>query len=262
MSAEVGDRRSPTIVITLAAPAMTDDPATAVRKNSRYHEAIVRAGGTPSGIDQYATNAERKAAFAAMDGLLLSGGADIDPARYGRETTRAIDIQPGRDQLEAEAWAAANERSLPILGICRGLQAINVFSGGTLIQHIDGHESPSYGMGPVICHPVRVRPGTRLATILGGVRPGAVTLTVNSYHHQAVRPADLANGLIAAGGAPHPGGDLVEALESGDPDRFLIGVQCHPERTESTPEEFERLFAAFVEAASGGCSGMGARSTS
>jgi len=66
-----------------------------------------------------------------------------------------------------------------------------------------------------------------------------------------VRPADLAGGLIAAGSAPHPGGDLVEALESADPDRFLIGVQCHPERTESTPEEFERLFAAFVEAASG-----------
>jgi len=251
MTSGLGERPSPTIVITLGAPDLTDDPARAVRKNNRYLEAIQRAGGTPIGIDQHATNAERAAAFAAMGGLLLSGGADIDPARYGRETTRAVDIQPGRDRLETDAWEAANERALPILGICRGLQAINVFSGGTLIQHIDGHESPAYGSGPVICHPVRVRPGTRLAGILGGTRPGAVVLSVNSYHHQAVRPADLAGGLIAAGSAPHPGGDLVEALESADPDRFLIGVQCHPERTESTPEEFERLFAAFVEAASG-----------
>ncbi len=248
----VGARhRPPSIVITLGAPDLTDDPATAVRKNNRYLEAIVRVGGTPIGIDQHATNAERAAAFATMDGLLLSGGADIDPGRYGRETTRAVGVQPGRDQLEADAWEAANERSLPILGICRGLQAINVFSGGTLIQHIDGHESPSYGSGTVICHPVRVRPGTRLAGILGGAKPGAVVLSVNSYHHQAVRRADLANGLVAAGSAPHLGGDLVEALESADADRFLLGVQCHPERTESTPEEFERLFAAFVDAARG-----------
>ena len=183
-------RRSPSIAITLGAPGVTGDPGTADRKNNRYREAILRAGGTPVGIDEHATNAERAAVFATMDGLLLSGGADIDPARYGRETTRAVDIQPGRDQLEAEAWAAANERALPILGICRGLQAINVFSGGTLVQHIDGHESPAYGSGPVICHPVRVRPGTRLAGILGGAKPGAVVLSVNSYHHQAVRPAD------------------------------------------------------------------------
>ena len=251
MSAESGEVSSPSIVITLAAPDLTDDPAIAHRKNARYLEAIMRAGGTPIGLDQHTTSTERAAAFAAMDGLLLSGGADIDPARYGRQTTRAIGIQPGRDQLEADGWAAANERSVPILGICRGLQAINVFSGGTLVQHVDGHESPAYGSGPVNCHLVRVRPGTRLARILGSADASAVVLSVNSYHHQAVRPADLARGLIAAGSAPYPGGDLVEAVESADPDRFLVGVQCHPERTESTPEEFERLFAAFVEAARG-----------
>jgi putative glutamine amidotransferase len=78
-----------------------------------------------------------------------------------------------------------------------------------------------------------------------------VELTVNSYHHQAVRPEDLAATLIAAGSAPHADGDLVEAVESVDPGRFVVGVQCHPERTESTPEEFERLFEAFVDAARG-----------
>jgi putative glutamine amidotransferase len=106
--------------------------------------------------------------------------------------------------------------------------------------------------GRATSHPVRIRPGTRLARILGGADPGAVVLSVNSYHHQAVRPADLARGLIAAGSAPHPGGDLVEAVESADQDRFLVGVQCHPERTESTPEQFERLFEAFVDAARAG----------
>jgi putative glutamine amidotransferase len=251
MTADIDDRPVPTILITLAVPEMTNDPSTAVRKNSRYHEAILRAGATPVGIDERATNPARDAAFEAMDGLLLSGGADIHPARYGRDTTRAIGMQPGRDQLEAEAWAVANERSIPILGICRGFQAINVFSGGTLIQHVDDHEGPTYGSGLVMCHPLRVRPGTRLAAILRRARPGPVVLSVNSYHHQAVRPADLGKGLIAAASAPHPGGDLVEALESADSKRFLVGVQCHPERTESTPEEFERLFAAFVEAARG-----------
>jgi putative glutamine amidotransferase len=252
MSADFRELPSPLIVVTLGAPDRTGDPVMALRKNARYLDAISRSGGTALGLDEHATNAERAEAFARMDGLLMSGGADIDPGRYRRETTRARDIEPGRDQLEAEAWAAAVDRALPILGICRGLQAINVFSGGTLVQHVDGHDSPSYGSGSVTCHTVRIRPGTRLSRILGGPNPGAVVLSVNSYHHQAVRPADLGRGLIAAGSASHPGGDLAEAIESADPDRFLVGVQCHPERTDSTPEEFERLFAAFVEASRGG----------
>jgi putative glutamine amidotransferase len=132
-----------------------------------------------------------------------------------------------------------------VLGICRGLQAINVFSGGSILQHVEGHRGAGWGTGPPATHPLRVVPGTRLAMHLGSVD----TLEVNAYHHQGIREADLAPGLRAAAWADSAAGPLVEGLESPGV-RFVVGVQCHPERTESTPAEFERLFAAFVTAAS------------
>ena len=180
-----------------------------------------------------------------MTGLLLSGGADVHPARYGQEIDGSLDIEPERDRLEAEAFATAVRRGVPILGICRGLQAINIFSGGGLLQDVPGHIGASYGHGPAATHPLRVTGGTRLAGWLGD--PEA--LEVNSYHHQGIRADDLAPGLVASAWADSEAGPLVEGLESGDGDRFLAGIQCHPERTESTPAAFERLFAAFVDAA-------------
>ncbi len=197
----------------------------------------------PVVLDASATVEERAAALASMAGLLLSGGADIDPARYGQSVDGAVDLEPDRDALEWEAWSAASDRGVPILGLCRGLQAINVFSGGTLLQHVAGHAGAAWGHGPAATHPLRVEPGSRLAGWIGGL--GA--LDVNSYHHQGIRPADLADGLVASAWAESSAGDLVEALEVAD-GRFVVGVQCHPERTDSTPEAFERLFAAFVEA--------------
>ena len=159
-------------------------------------------------------------------------------------------IEPERDALEAEAWAAAQRRGLPVLGICRGFQAINAFSGGTLLQHVDGHLGPAFGKGPAKIHPLRVAPGTRLARILFPTNAGGGVLSVNSYHHQAVRASDLAPGLVANAWASSPAGDLIEGLEAAD-GRFVFGLQCHPERTESTPAAFERLFRVFVDAARG-----------
>jgi putative glutamine amidotransferase len=185
-----------------------------------------------------------------MDGLLLSGGADLDPSRYGRPIQGATDLEPGRDALEAAAWAASQERGLPVLGICRGFQAINVFSGGTLLQHVDRHIGASWGHGPAQTHPLRVAPGTRLARILFPTNARGGVVEVNTYHHQGVRPIDLAPGLVANASASSQAGDLVEGLEAAD-GRFLIGVQTHPERTESTSPAFERLFSVFVDAARG-----------
>ena len=179
-----------------------------------------------------------------MEGLLLSGGADIDPRRYGQPSAASEDIDRGRDALEAAAWDTALARRLPILGICRGLQAINVFSGGSLLQHVDGHAGAGWGSGPPATHPLRVVPATRLAELLDVDDPAA-TLEVNAYHHQGIRSSDLAPGLRAAAWADSSAGPLVEGLES-ETDQFIVGVQCHPERTESTPAAFERLFAAFV----------------
>ena len=236
---------SPRIVITVQAPFRSSDPDGSRRKNARYVEAVSRDGVTVMTIDETADEATRSSTFAAMDGLLMSGGADVHPARYGETLDGSLDIETERDRLEAEAFATAVRRGVPVLGICRGLQAINIFSGGTLLQDVPGHMGASYGKGPAATHPLQVVTGTRLAGWLGD--PAA--LEVNSYHHQGIRAGDLAPGLVASAWADSEAGPLVEGLESADAGRFIAGIQCHPERTESTPAAFERLFAAFVAAA-------------
>lgn len=241
-------RPRPTIVVTVAAPSVQAEPDLAARKNELYADGLRRQGCGAVLLDALSTPEARVAAFGAMDGLVLAGGADIHPERYGEPSDGTRDPEPDRDALEAAAWAAATERGVPVLGICRGLQAINVFLGGRLLQHVDAHVGASYGHGPALTHPLRLVPGTQLATVLDGSSdPAAAKLSVNSYHHQAVRPADLAAGLVASAYADSPVGELVEGFELVG-DRFVVAVQCHPERTESTPPAFERLWAAFAEA--------------
>ena len=235
----------PRIVTTLADPAASSDPAVAELKNHRYLDALERAGATPVPLTERASIADRAAAFGAMDGLLLSGGADIDPARYGEPPAGSRDAEPGRDALEDEAFRTALEAGVPVLGVCRGLQAINVFAGGSLVQHLEGHESSAYPSPTVTRHRLELTDGSRLAAILGD----SSDLQVNSYHHQAITPDRLAPGLRMSAVAEHPdAGRLVEGVESTDPDRWLVGVQCHPERTESSPPVFERLWTSFVAA--------------
>ena len=226
------------------------DSDLAARKRSLYEASMSRHGASPIMVDA-TTGPERLAdAFSTMDGLLLSGGADLHPQRYGRTEHGSTAVEPARDDLEAGAWAVAQERGLPVLGICRGFQAINVFSGGSLLQHVDGHLGHPFGKGPATVHPIRVAPGTRLARILFPTNAGGGVLRVNSYHHQAVRASDLAPGLVANAWASSPAGDLVEGVEAAE-GRFVFGLQCHPERSESTPAAFERLFRVFVDAARG-----------
>jgi putative glutamine amidotransferase len=229
--------------VTLGVP---DDraPDLGMRRNDLYVAALTRHGGAPIRLDARTPLAIRDQALRTMDGLLLSGGADLDPSRYGQPMAGSRDIEADRDELEAVAWEVASAREVPVLGICRGLQAINVFSGGSILQHVEGHAGHGWGTGPPATHPLRVVPGTRLATVLAP----ADTLEVNAYHHQGIREADLAPGLRPAAWADSVAGPLVEGLEGTD-ERFLVGVQCHPERTESTPAAFEALFAAFVSAA-------------
>ena len=210
-----------------------------------YLDAVRRAGGDPVPLDPTATEAERRDALSTMDGLLLPGGADLDPALYGEAPHPAVSVEGARDDLELAAWSAARERGVPIFGVCRGFQAINVFSGGTLEQHLEGHDSPTAAPE---AHPLHLDPASRLARILGETDP-LLRTEVNSYHHQAVRHADLAPGLIASAAAPHHDGELVEALEAADADDWIVGVQFHPERPEFIGPEFDRLWRAFVDAA-------------
>jgi putative glutamine amidotransferase len=239
----------PRIVVTLAVAERQADPEIAERKNRLYLDAIVRHGGQPIALDASADPATRTEALATMDGLLLSGGADLDPERYGQPNRGSVEIEPDRDALEAQAWSTAAARGIPVLGVCRGLQAINVFSGGSLLQDVPGHVGAGYGRGPARTHALRLVAGSRLARVLSPARVIGAT-EVNTYHHQAIRPADLAPGLIANAWASSPAGDLVEGVEAAD-GRFLFGIQCHPERQESTPGEFERLWAVFVDACRG-----------
>jgi gamma-glutamyl-gamma-aminobutyrate hydrolase PuuD len=242
----------PRIVVTLADPGASADPDSAARKNRRYLEALERAGAEPLPLDERDSAVRRDEAWAAMDGLLLSGGADIDPARYGEPPSGARSAEPGRDALEDEAYRAALAAGVPVLGVCRGLQAINVFGGGSLVQHLDGHESEPYPSPGVTRHRLELAADSRLAAILGD----SSDLEVNSYHHQAITADRVAPGLRISAIAEHDDvGDLVEAVESTDPDRWLVGVQCHPERTESSPPVFERLWRAFVAASAERASG-------
>ncbi len=187
-----------------------------------------------------------------MDGLLLSGGTDLHPSLYGQSIEGSVNIEPGRDALELEAWQAARARRIPVLGICRGFQAINVFSGGRLVQDLAGHTAPA--PGGALRHLLRVVPGSRLARILRPTGPVG-PFQVNSSHHQGVRVDDLAPSLVASATSPYAGGELVEAFESADPADFVLGVQCHPERADSSPPEFARLFTVFVDAARGSAAG-------
>jgi gamma-glutamyl-gamma-aminobutyrate hydrolase PuuD len=238
-------RSRPRIVVTVTVPGRHPDPGLSARKNRLYAEGVERNGGQAIVIDGSSSPVERAAAFESMDGLLLSGGADIDPARYGAPNLGSLDIEPERDALEADAWAAAETRALPVFGICRGFQAINVFAGGTLLQDVPDHAGPAWGQGPARMHPLRLADGARLSTLMAP--QGASEVPVNTYHHQAVRASDLAPGLVTTGWAASEAGDLVEAFELPGT-RFVVGVQCHPERTESTPASFEALWQAFVEA--------------
>ena len=206
-----------------------------------YVDAVQRAGGAavllpvdPAWIEDPDEVLDR------IDGLMLAGGADIDPAAYGAERHPAtVDTVPERDAFELALTRRALERDLPFLGICRGMQLMNVASGGTLIQHLPdsrGHEDHRRAIGTFdgADHDVRLAPGSLAARAAGETRHAT-----KSHHHQGVDR--VGEGLVVTGWAELD--DLPEALERPDR-RFALGVQWHPEADETS-----RLIAALVEEA-------------
>jgi putative glutamine amidotransferase len=187
----------------------------------------------------------------SLDGILFSGGGDVDPAYWGAERHPETDIDPARDTSELMLMKAALDMDLPILGVCRGMQVMAVAAGGTLHQHLPqviGHERhrAAAGTDPLAAdasafgrHDVVVRPGSHAQALLGS------RLTVNSFHHQGV---DDPGTFTASGWCPDD--RVIEIIE--DPRRsFAFGVQWHPERTADL-----RVFAALARAAAGR-SGLG-----
>ncbi|MER6319326.1 gamma-glutamyl-gamma-aminobutyrate hydrolase family protein [Streptomyces sp. NPDC001581] len=195
-----------------------------------YYELVQAAGGAAVLLppDEPGSAAE---VLSRVDGLVVAGGPDVDPVHYGA----ARDPRTGapatvRDHWELALIAAALDSDTPLLGICRGMQALNVALGGTLIQHIDGHvDAP----GGTSWHPVRPVPGTRYAELV------PEEAQVPTYHHQAVDR--LGRGLVVSA---HALDGTVEAIEVPDPDRWILGVQWHPERDKDT-----RVMSSLIEAA-------------
>ena len=220
-----------------------------VRVNEAYADAIADAGLGPL-VAPPLDPARAADLVAAADGVVLTGGEDIGPARYGaRPHPTVADVHDRRDAFEIALVAAAREARRPTLAICRGLQLANVALGGTLVQDLPSHRpSPIAHARSELrderVHEANVVAGSRLAAALGSTQ-----LTVNSSHHQAVdRPAP---GLMITSTAPD---GVVEGAEwTADDGWWMLGVQWHPEELTHTPEPWDRaLFAAFHSAVAAG----------
>ena len=196
-----------------------------------YVQSVEHAGGRPLLVPPLEDSVEET--LDVLDALVLSGGADVDPATYGaarhRETTRT---QPDRDRAELALLGAALERDLPVLAICRGMQLLNVHHGGSLHQHLPdlvGHAGHRETHGIFSSHEVRFQPGSTIAALLGE------RSEVHSSHHQGLER--LGRGLEAVGWA---GDGSIEAIED-RASRFALGVLWHPEAGQDS-----RLFEALV----------------
>jgi putative glutamine amidotransferase len=182
--------------------------------------------------------------LAPLAGVCLSGGPDLDPAAYGADPHAELGpVEPALDAFELAVARHADASGLPILGICRGCQALNVARGGSLVQHlpavVDGSvDHRQTAPGWTVTHDVEVESGSRLARVLG-----AAALRVNSFHHQAVER--LGDGLRAVAWAPD---GTIEGIEGAE-DRLVLGVQWHAETLDEVERPQARLFGALVDAA-------------
>jgi putative glutamine amidotransferase len=225
---------------------MTVIGITDCRKLEDYRQAILHVGGEPRILD---ASMPVEQALAGIDGLMLTGGGDVAPSRYG-ETPHAtvVEAEPGRDEFEIALVKAARARQLPIFAICRGVQLLNVACGGSLVQDIPAQLA---GAGPhsltvpphhaySLAHEVWVEKDSLLSKLMKE-RLVDEAVEVNSRHHQAVK--DVAPGFTVSATAPD---GVIEAIE--DPAApFCLGVQWHPENFFRTGE-FRALFEGFLEA--------------
>ena len=217
--------------------------------NQRYFLAATMVGAVPWMIplldDDLATLRE---IYERLDGVLIPGGVDINPLEYGEEVRPECgNLDPARDRVELQLTKWAIEDGKPLLGLCRGLQVVNVASGGTLWQDLASQNAafakhdyfPTAGFErDHLAHDVEVVAGTKLRSCLESPR-----VMVNSMHHQGIKT--LGRGLVASAIAPD---GLIEAVE-GTEDPFLVAVQWHPEVFEMTDPHFRHLFGSFIRAA-------------
>jgi len=219
---------------------------TACRKIEDYRQAILHVNGEVRVLDP---SMDVSSVIRDIDGLLLTGGEDVAPERYGEQPhASVVDVSPARDEFELALVAEARRIGLPILAICRGIQLLNVACGGTLVQDIaaqvPGALEHKLAVPPhepyALAHEVWIDKGTLLAKLMRERLSDADACETNSRHHQAVK--DIAAGFAVAATAPD---GVVEAIE--DPAaRFCLGVQWHPENFWRSGE-FRAIFEGFVE---------------
>jgi putative glutamine amidotransferase len=214
--------------------------------NGAYIRAVQEAGGIPVLITPHFTPEVQAALWHRLDGLVLTGGGDIAPGRFGEARHPTVDeVSPARDELEIDLTRRAVADAVPLFAICRGIQVLNVALGGTLVQDLPSewpnalsHSQTAPRHQPT--HAVKVMgEGTHLGRLLG-----TLELDVNSMHHQAIK--QLGEGLREVAWAPD---GVVEGVEMPGDDRFVLGVQWHPEELVAHDQAARNLFTAIVDAA-------------
>jgi putative glutamine amidotransferase len=233
------------ITTSAATIAIADEPLEVRYAPEVYGDAVWRAGGLPVHVPPF-ENPLAADLVARLDGLILSGGGDVDPRTYGdprHPLTPEVELDGRRDAGEQALIHAALELELPVLGVCRGAQILNVALGGTLIQHLpdaglDGHHL-QHVPTDAPRHPVVLERGSRLAAIFGAER-----IDVNSVHHQGI--AAVAPGLAVSARSAD---GTIEGLEAERDDGWVVAVQWHPEAMEASDVLQRRLFDALVERA-------------
>src|SRR5271170_6209936 len=223
------------------------DPGYAERALPQYEEAVRGAGGKPVRVELDQTAAQVTKQIEGCDAVLLPGSrADLDPRKYGanrHEKTAPADVK--RDMVDELLLRDAYKTHKPVLGICYGLQSLNVYRSGSLVQHIESAINHSPGRTVANAHAVKIEPESRLAEIVGGSK----TVAVNSSHHQSADA--VGDGLRVVARSAEDG--IIEALEGTAPGHFVLAVQWHPERSVNdgpeVAESARAIFRAFIEAA-------------
>jgi len=233
----------PACTVAVTASIRPDGDTSRVRLTAAYVTALENAGLIPLIVPPLSSEKAAASVLDSVSGLVLTGGEDVDPARYGENRHEKVrSVNPARDATEAALVRAARDQKLPVLAICRGIQILNVALGGTLVQDIPSEVDTNIdhdedGPRDASAHEISIEPDSLIARAVG-----AEHRSVNSFHHQSVK--EVAAGMRVTARAPD---GVIEGIESTDRSWWVLGVQWHPEEMTTSTEPWDRgLFRAFA----------------